>query len=132
LITEWGAQSVALAPLGARMLVAPAVVEGELPAVIAVADAEALDAVRYGAQADMLILVDGDEARVARRGEFTATTVRSKFGYPMAKIADVKGASLGPGSADIVKRWWRIAIAAEIAGTCRGAVDLTIRYMRDR
>ncbi|MET0274253.1 MAG: acyl-CoA dehydrogenase family protein [Phenylobacterium sp.] len=132
LVTEWAAQAAGLAPVGARTLVAPSVIEGELPLVIAVADQQALGAVRYAAQADMLIILDGDEARVARRGEFTATTVRSKFGYPMAKVTDAGGEALPARSGAIARRWWRIAIAAEIAGSARAAVDLTVRYMRDR
>lgn len=132
LITEWTAQAAGLAPIGARSLIAPSVIDGELPLVIAVADRGGLSAVRYAAQADMLIVIEGDEARVARRGEFTATTVRSKFGYPMAAVTEVRGASLAPGAGALARRWWRVAIAAEIAGSARAAVDLTVRYMRDR
>ena len=132
LITEWSAQAAALAPIGARGLVAPSVIHGDLPEVIAIAEQGAMGAVRYGAEADMLIVLNGDEARVARRGEFKAETVKSKFGYPMANITEVKGEALSPGSGVVARRWWRIASAAEIAGTCRGAVDLTVRYMGDR
>jgi alkylation response protein AidB-like acyl-CoA dehydrogenase len=133
LITQWGAQAAALTPIGVRGLVAPSVMHGdELPEVIAIAEEGAMGAVRYGAEADLLIVLDGDEARVARRGEFRAETVKSKFGYPMARITEAKGEALAPGSGAIARRWWRIAIAAEISGTCRGAVDLTIRYMGDR
>jgi alkylation response protein AidB-like acyl-CoA dehydrogenase len=132
LITEWTAQAAGLAPIGARCLIAPSVIEDDLPLVIAVADQGGLNAVRYGAQADMLIVLDGDEARLARRGEFTATTVRSKFGYPMATITEVRGEPLAAGAGAMARRWWRIAIAAEIAGSARAAVDLTVRYMRDR
>ena len=132
LIVEWTAQAAGLGPVGARSLVAPSVVDGPLPPVIAVADLKGLNAVRYGAEADMLIVLDGDAATVARRGEFTAETVRSKFGYPMAKVTGVGGAPLAPGAGAVARRWWRIAIAAEIAGSARAAVDLTVRYMRDR
>ena len=132
LVTEWTAQAAGLAPVGARTLVAPSVIAGELPLVIAVADQHALGAVRYGAEADMLIVLDGDAARVAPRGEFSAETVRSKFGYPMASISVPGGETLAPGAGAVARRWWRIAIAAEIAGAARAAVDLTIRYMRDR
>lgn len=132
LITHWSAQSAALAPIGVRGLVAPSVIHDSLPEVIAIAEQGAMQAVRYGAEADMLIVLDGDEARVARRGEFKAETVKSKFGYPMATITEAKGEALAPGAGAVARRWWRIATAAEISGTCRGAVDLTIRYMGDR
>jgi alkylation response protein AidB-like acyl-CoA dehydrogenase len=132
LITEWTAQAAGLAPFGALGLIARSVIEGELPDVIAIAEQGAMGAVRYGAEADMLIVLDGDEARVARRGQFEAETVRSKFGYPMAKILEAGGEPLPPGSGAVARRWWRIANAAEMAGSCRAAVDLTIRYMGDR
>jgi len=132
LVTEWTAKAVGLAPIGIRSLVAPSIIQGDLPEVIAIAEQGDMGAVRYGAEADMLIVLGGDEARVARRGEFTAETVRSKFGYPMARITEAKGEALPPGSGAVARRWWRIAIAAEIAGTARGAIDLTLRYMRDR
>ncbi|MBU1374851.1 MAG: acyl-CoA/acyl-ACP dehydrogenase [Alphaproteobacteria bacterium] len=132
LITQWGAQAAALAPIGIRGLVAPSVIHGDLPEVIAIAEQGAMGAVRYGAEADMLIVLDGDEARVARRGEFKAETIKSKFGYPIARITEAKGEALAPGAGAIARRWWRVAIAAEISGSARGAVDLTIRYMGDR
>lgn len=132
LVTEWAAQACALAPVGHRMLTGPSVIEGPLPAIIAVAEAGSLKAVRFGAEADLLILIKGPEARVARRGEFTATPARSKFGYPIAAISDVVGTPLPSGSGDIARRWWRIALSAEIAGTARAALELTVRYLRDR
>ncbi|WP_337186298.1 acyl-CoA dehydrogenase family protein [Phenylobacterium sp.] len=132
LVTQWSAQAAALAPIGARSIVAPSIIHGDLPEVIAVAEQGAMNAVRYGAEADMLIVLDGDDARLARRGEFRAEPVKSKFGYPMARITEAKGEALAPGAGAVARRWWRIAIAAEISGSARGAVDLTVRYMGDR
>ena len=132
LLTEWTAQSAGLAPVGHRLLTAPSIIAGELPLVVAVADRASLGAVRFAAEADLLILVDGDEARVARRGEFTTAPVRTKFGYPMAQVSDVGGEALAAGSGAVARRWWRVALAAEIAGTARAAIDLTIRYLQDR
>ncbi|HEX4199654.1 MAG TPA: acyl-CoA dehydrogenase family protein [Caulobacteraceae bacterium] len=132
LVTEWAAKAAALAPVAQRLLVAPAVMDDKPPALVAVADAAELRAVRFAAEADILILVDGDEARVAGRGAFEAIPARTKFGYPMATVSGVRGSPLAPGAGAVVKRWWRVALAAEIAGAARAAVDLTIRYLQDR
>ena len=132
LVVEWAAAACVLAPVGQRMLVAPALIPGEVPEIVAVADASSLDAVRYGAEAEMLIFIDGDTVRVARRGEFDATSVKSKFGYPMARVSNVRGEVLPAGSAAIARRWNRIAVAAETAGSARAALELTARYLGER
>lgn len=132
LVVEWAGEAAALAPVGNRLLVAPAVLEGAVPALVAVADAGRLDAVRFAADADLLIVIDGDEARAAARGDFAAVPVRSKFGYPLAQVADVRGTPLAPGAGAVARRWRQVAIAAEIAGTARAALDLTTGYLRER
>lgn len=132
LVVEWAAEACVLAPVGQRMLVARALVEGELPDIVAVADAASLGSVRFAAEADLLILIDGDLVRIARAGEFDAKPVKSKFGYPMAQVSNVRGETLPAGSADLARRWNRIAIAAEIAGSARAAVNLTARYLGER
>jgi len=132
LVTEWSATAAALAPIGARVLSAASVMGERLPLVIAVGERSQLKAVRYAAQADALILIDGDEAGVASRGQFEATPVRTKFGYPMARVGDHAVTPLAPGAGAVVRRWHRVALAAEMAGAARAAVDLTIRYLQDR
>lgn len=132
LVTEWAAEAAALAPIGARMLVAPAVIDGDIAPVVAVADAGARDVVRFGAEADLLILIDGDDAFAAPRGAFEAETVKSKFGYPMARIGAVDGRRLAPGAGLVAHRWRQVAVAAEVAGTARAALALTTRYLRER
>ncbi len=132
LLVEWAAEAAALAPIGNRLLVAPAVLESAVPTLVAVADADRLDAVRFGAEADLLIVIDGDDAHVATRGYFAAEPVKSKFGYPFGRVSEVRGTKLAPGAGAIARRWQQIAIAAEITGTARAALDLTTRYLRER
>src|SRR6185437_2507699 len=132
LVTEWSATAAALAPIGARVLTAASVMGDRLPLVIAVGERGRLEAVRFAAQADALILIDGDEAGVASRGEFEASPVRTKFGYPMARVGDYRLTRLAPGAGAVARRWQRVALAAEMAGSARAAVDLTIRYLQDR
>ena len=132
LVTEWASKAAALAPVGQRALIAPVIVPGNLPLVVAVAEKNAKGPIRYAAEADLLILLDGDEATISKRGEFSAESVDSKFGYPMARVSSVKETPLREGAGRKARNWWRVAIAAEVAGIGRAALDLTIRYLKDR
>lgn len=134
LVTELAATHLALAPVGVRALVVPTVLPaGDLPNFVAIVDAAIPGPVRYAAQAEALIVIDGDEARFLRAGEFTATETPTLFGYPMATVElHGKGAELAPGAGDVARRWWRVAIAVEVAGTARAAFDLTSEHLRGR
>jgi alkylation response protein AidB-like acyl-CoA dehydrogenase len=132
MITEWAASAAAVAPIGARTLVAPAVVDGPLPGLIAIHDVAHPGPVRYAAQAELVIQIDGEEAVVAEQGAFRAEPVASIFGYPMARISDLRGRKLKPGAGAVALRWWQVALAAEVAGTAAAALDQTINYLQQR
>ncbi|MET0271621.1 MAG: acyl-CoA dehydrogenase [Phenylobacterium sp.] len=132
LVTEWAAGSAAVAPIGARTLVAPSVIDGPIPDVVAVYDAAHPGPVRYAAQADLIIRLEGDEAVVAERGAFEAEPVASIFGYPMARVSALRGTRLAPGAGAVARRWWQVALAAEVAGTSAAAVRQTIDYLQQR
>lgn len=132
LITEWAAKAAALAPIGVRTLVATNLIAGALPRMIAICDAAQAGPVRYAAEAEVLIQVDGDAVVIAERGDFEVEPVSSIFGYPMARVSGVKGTRLGAGSGQVARRWWQVALAAEVAGTARAAVDQTIGYLQQR
>ena len=134
LVTELAATHLALAPIGVRSLVVPAVAPaGDLPNLVAIVDVAIPGPVRYAAEAEALIVIDGHEARILQAAEFTATAASTLFGYPMATVElHGKGVDLAPGSGDVARRWWRVAIAAEIAGTARAAFDLTSDHLIGR
>jgi alkylation response protein AidB-like acyl-CoA dehydrogenase len=132
MITEWAASAAAVAPIGARTLVAPAVVDGPLPGLIAIHDVAHPGPVRYAAQADLVIQIEGEEAVVAERGAFRAEPVASIFGYPMARISDLRGRKLKAGAGAVARRWWQVALAAEVAGTAAAALEQTIGYLQQR
>ncbi|GAM98264.1 butyryl-CoA dehydrogenase [alpha proteobacterium U9-1i] len=132
LITGWASQAAVLAPIGDRTLTAPSVIEGEIPLVVAVADAASANMVRYAAEADLLVFLDGKDAYAAKRGEFDVTPARTKFGYPVGGVSNVKGVRLAAGAADIARNWRRTSTAAEIAGAALAAIELTIKYLGDR
>ena len=133
LVTELVAEAAGVLPIGMRALVAPALTAGELPGMLAVAEEGSTSPVRFGAQADALLLVGHDEVRLLSPGEWDSTREASKYGYPFARVHPTgSGRSLGPGTADTARRWWRVALAAEVAGTARAALDLTNRYLKER
>ena len=134
LVTEEVARAAGVVPAGARALVVPAVAPGiGLPPLVTVAEEGAAAPVRFAASADALLLIGQDQARLLTRGEWAAVSERSKYGYPVARLqAAAAGHGLGPGSADVARRWWQASLAAEIAGTAQAAVDLTTRYLKER
>jgi alkylation response protein AidB-like acyl-CoA dehydrogenase len=134
LVTEEVSRAAGVIPIGARALIAPAVVTGASPPpLVTVAEAGTAAPVRFAACADALLLVGEDEARLLPRGDWTAVPEHGKYGYPIARLtAAGAGQGLGAGSADVARRWWQASLATEIAGTARAAVDLTTRYLKER
>jgi alkylation response protein AidB-like acyl-CoA dehydrogenase len=134
LLVEAAARRAARVAVAARALVAPALgdaVEG--PVALAVAGRDL--PVRYGAHARTAFVLDGDVARRVTLAAGAAHPVPSNFGFPMGRLSaqDLAGGdSLGAGSGPTLLRWWRVALAAEIAGTMRAALDVTLDYVKGR
>ena len=135
LVVEAVARAGGVVAAGAEGLAAPAALGRRLPGPVAVADAQVPGPVRFGAHARTLLLLDGDAVRSLALPSGATEPVRSNFGYPFGRIA-VAGAGreerLGPGSAERVRAWWRVAIAAEAVGCMRAALDLTVDYVKRR
>lgn len=135
LLVEAAARAGAVAAVGARALVAPKVAPRDLAGPVALAVAGRDVPVRFAAHARSVLVLDGDVARCVELGLGDAIPVRSSFGFPMGRIAArtlAGGEPLGEGSGDRLRRWWRVATAVETAGTLRAALDVTLRYVRER
>lgn len=132
LVTEWVSASAGVAPIGWRTLVAPSVIQEDLPLIVAVADVESPGPVRFASDADLLLLLDGDEARVFEKSQFTTESVRSIYGYPLATVLAEGGYLLERGAGAVARRWWRVAIASEIAGTCEAIFGFMHRFLSER
>lgn len=132
LVTEWVNAAAGVAPIGWRTLVAPSVIGDELPLVVAVADSKNPGPVRFANDADLLLLLDGDDARVFERSQFTSEPVRSIYGYPMATVRTKGGLLLESGAGSVARRWWRVAIASEIAGTCSAIFEFMRQFLSER
>lgn len=78
------------------------------------------------AEADVVVVIDGDEAQLLER--FDATHLQAID--PTRRYATVEGHGepLSPGAAERV----RVALAAEVLGICQRALEMTLEYVRDR
>lgn len=134
-LVEAAAAAGAVLPVGAGVLVAPRVVGRSLPGPVALVDARRPGPVRYAAHARTLLIASGDEALVVSCEPGSAEPVDSWFGFPLGRVAaaDVgSGESLGSGSGERLLAWWRVALAAELAGTMRSALSVTVDYLKER
>jgi alkylation response protein AidB-like acyl-CoA dehydrogenase len=118
--------------VGARALVVPALVPDLVLGRVALAVAGTTAPVRWAAQAEDLIVLDGDVARVVPVRAGMATPLKTTFAYPIARIDTAGGQRLAAGSGPILRRWWQLAIAAESVGAMRAAFSLTSRYLSER
>ena len=135
LLVEAASAAGAVWPVGAMALVAPLVTERALPGPVALVDAARPGPVRYAAHARTLLIVGGDDARVVSCEPGAAESVRSWFGFPLGRVPPAtleRGESLGRGSGERLLAWWRAALAAELAGTMRTALAVTLEYLKER
>jgi alkylation response protein AidB-like acyl-CoA dehydrogenase len=133
LVVEEGARAAALAPLGARLLVAPALMEsvGARSVALAAADDDKT-LVRYAPGAELILIRRGDDVVAIHPAPEDVEPVGSPFGYPLGRLLRRDGESLGPGTAATLLRWWRVALAVEMAACMKEALRRTIEYTRDR
>jgi alkylation response protein AidB-like acyl-CoA dehydrogenase len=112
LVTEAVARAGGVVSIGASALVAPGVAARVPPGL--------LDA--------------GQEARLVPLRPGDVTPVPSNFMLPVGRVHVSAGAgeSLGPGSAARLRRFRRLALAAEILGTMQAALDVTVEYVKRR
>jgi alkylation response protein AidB-like acyl-CoA dehydrogenase len=90
--------------------------------------------VRFGAHARTALVDCGDEARLVALAPGDGTPVRSNFMLPVGTLAlDARsGESLGVGSGEALRSWWRVALAAELYGTMSAALEITVAYVKRR
>ena len=137
LIAEAVARAGGVCAFAASALVASAVSDASIEGPVALTSADRGGPVRFAASARSLLVLDrgAGEARVVPVEPGECEPVRSSFGYPMGRPpADLskRGESLGPGSADRLERWWRLALAVEAVGTMDACLDVTVAYLSER
>lgn len=128
LVTELAASHLAAANVGARSLVAPILLDDPPPAV-ALAVAGQRGPVRFGADADVVLVLDGDDVRIVEPKE--PQPVVTGYVFPYADV-DLGGGDVLAGRGPDLARRWRLAIAAELAGLLAAALELTVSYLGER
>ncbi len=134
LVVEAVARHGGTLPAGAQLLVAPLVAQRVLPAPVTLVSLAHPGPVRFGGHARTALVDCGDEARVVELGPARREPVPSNFMLPVGRVsldADA-GEPLGAGSGAVLRRWWRVALAAEALGTMQAALDITVDYVKRR
>ncbi len=131
LLTEAVARHGGLIPFGVSAMICPAI-DADLAYPVAIALKDQDKPIRFAPQARSLIVVDGDEVFVQEKVETPAVPVDSGFGYPFGRLRLDGGRRLDAGSAADVVNWWRVMLAAEMAGTMRSALDYTVQHTKTR
>jgi hypothetical protein len=84
---------------------------------------------RFVATAKTVIVVDGDAIAIAQPTASDVEPVESIYAYPMGRMKPgVKMTSLSPADAASVRKWLRVALAAEMSGLLKAAVDTTVEH----
>lgn len=81
-------------------------------------------------------LVDlGDDVAVVAIDQSNVEPVKSVLAFPYGrfrKAPDLSGARRLQGAGPRLRQWWRVAIAAEIAGAADSAIAFTVDYVKQR
>jgi Acyl-CoA dehydrogenase, C-terminal domain len=92
---------------------------------------------RFVAHAKTLLLADGDKLSIMPVSPADVEPVDSIYAYPMGRLA--RGAQTGAGAVPLsaaeateVRKWLRVATAAEAAGLMQAALDSTVDHLRAR
>ena len=130
------ARCAGVSSFSASALVAPMVLGEARDVRVALAQAPADQPVRLGGFAELLLLLKGDEALAldTTPDDWTAVDT-NRAGFPLARLrgeALARARSLGPGAGARLRDWWRVEIAVQCAGLMKGALDLTVGFVRDR
>jgi hypothetical protein len=88
---------------------------------------------RFVAQAKTLIVIDGDTIGITRAPADAAQAVDSLFAYPMGRLEpNARVKRLPDGEATSLRKWLRIALAAEASGLLHAAIASTVEHLSVR
>jgi alkylation response protein AidB-like acyl-CoA dehydrogenase len=136
LITHEVARAGGTVSIGANALVAPMVLGEAVPGPVALARMPADFPLRFGTHARTVLIDAGDEAlRLDVGPDDTESVSNDRAGFPLGRLkpgAIAKAKSLGAGSGEPLRNWWRVALTLETAGAMKGAVDTTVDYVGGR
>ena len=85
---------------------------------------------RFVASARTILVIDGESMSIAQPTAGDAQPVESLFAYPMGKLrAAVKLTPLSNDDAATVRKWLRVALAAEVSGLLHAAIASTVEHL---
>jgi hypothetical protein len=88
---------------------------------------------RFVAKAKTVLVIDGDSVGIVHDASGAGTPVDSLFGYPMGTLKPgLKAAPLGAAEAAQVRKWLRVALAAEASGLLQAAIASTVEHISVR
>jgi alkylation response protein AidB-like acyl-CoA dehydrogenase len=85
---------------------------------------------RFVATAKTVLVIDGDNVGIAQPQANDVEPVASLFAYPMGQLRDgVKVQPLSSGEAANIRKWLRIALAAEASGLLQATVAAAVEHI---
>jgi Acyl-CoA dehydrogenase, C-terminal domain len=85
---------------------------------------------RFVATARTVLVIEGDAMGIAQPAADEVESVESLFAYPMGRLkAGVKTTSLSDEEAANMRKWLRIAFAAEASGLLQASVAATVEHL---
>ena len=88
---------------------------------------------RFVVAAKTVLVIDGDNMGIAQPAPDDVEPVESLFAYPMGKLkTGVNTTPLSSSEAETVRKWLRIALAAEAAGLIQAAITSTVDHLTQR
>jgi hypothetical protein len=119
------------AEVALSMLVRPHVLGGDLPRPLALVESSRPG--RFLAGAKTVLIADGEALAIAPVRADAVEPLESIYAYPIAKLTrELAAKPLSPRAAADVRKWLRVALAAEAAGLIRAAVDTTVAHLSVR
>lgn len=85
--------------------------------------------------ANILLVLEAEDVVILPVAKNAVENVDSILGYPYGSfrlLPELGDARRLEGKAAVARHWWRLAMAAEIAGAARAAIDFTLHYVRQR
>lgn len=137
-VPEFGALTAAMAverlarlpctaEIALSMLVRPQI-PGDLPRPLAVVENDRPG--RFVASAKTLIVIEGERVAIARLAPDAMEPVESLFAYPMGRLTrSVDVERLSDADAANVRKWLRVALAAEVSGLLQAAIAATVEHL---
>lgn len=119
------------AEIALSMLVRPHLFDGDLPRPFALVENGRPG--RFVAGARTILVIEGDSIGVARPTPDMLEPAESIYGYPMGKLkAPVAVELLSRDDAASMRKWLRVALAAEAAGLIQASIDSTVEHLSVR